>query len=85
MKKILGLIALTIVFTCCDIGPRKTSATTTKTIDISDWTKIKVHEIDDMEYHAYMSGTSDGGIYVVNHTKELLEVELLQLQIDSLK
>jgi len=43
-----------------------------------DMTKI---DIDNIEYHIYASASSYSGVFVINHTKELLEVERLKQQI----
>lgn len=85
MKKILGLIALTIVFTCCDIGTRESSAGTMVTEKIYSYgiVYLETKMVKDMQYDVYYQ--KDGGVHVVNVTKDELEVELLKLQIDSLK
>jgi hypothetical protein len=86
MKKVLGLLMLTIVFTCCDLGVRPSSAGNMLTNDFhTNLRNVHEHKInkDGIEYYIYYQ--YDGGLHVVNHTKELLEVELLRLQIDSLK
>lgn len=36
------------------------------------------HEIDEIEYHLY---SDNDGIFVINHTKEVLEVELLKKEL----
>jgi len=91
MKKIIGLIGLTLVFTCCDLGVRDSNAgntvTTSTNHKFDNISKTIMFE-DGMEYHIYTKASTTsyvGGVYVVNHTKEKLEVELLTLQIDSLK
>lgn len=58
----------------------------TKTIgevESSSIIKVTSHEIDGIEYRIFtICDMYDfGGIYVVNHTKELLEVELLKRQL----
>ena len=84
MKKILGLTMLTLFFTCCEVGVRTSSA---KVIIEGNMSERNVNEYkhvkDGIEYYIFYQ--FDGGLHVINHTKELLEVELLQLQIDSLK
>ena len=37
--------------------------------------------VDGIEYHVYNSRSLDGGIAVINHTKEMLEVKLLRTQL----
>lgn len=94
MKKIFGLIALTTVFTCCDIGIRDTSAkskkddTFIKTISFEEVIINKL-SIDGIEYHVYTKDNQyvnegKGGIFVINHTKEQLEVETLKAKLYGL-
>ena len=86
MRKILGLTMLTLFFTCCEVTTRTSTASDIVTDDfpfkISEVREQKLMK-DDIEYFIYYQ--YEGGLHVVNHTKELLEVELLQLQLDSLK
>lgn len=86
MKKILGMTMLTLFFTCCEVGVKNSNAGTVITDDFYDEIN-EVHEEklikDEVEYYIYYQ--YKGGLAVVNHTKELLEIELLKLQIDSLK
>jgi len=85
MKKILGLTMLTMLMVCCDVGPRQTSAGTSTTIGNPHSSPIfsTSYEKSGMEYRIF--SVYNGGMCVINVTKDELEVELLQLQIDSLK
>ena len=47
--------------------------------DVSVFRTVEV--IGGVEYHIYSAGASDGGVHVINHTKEKLIVEGLQQQI----
>jgi hypothetical protein len=92
MKKLLGLLALTLVFTCCDVGVKNTSASSSSNsthISTGKYDKITktVNVIDGIEYHIYTKSshyTTVGGVHVVNHTKEKLEVELLREQLNQI-
>jgi len=85
MKKILGLFMLTAFFTCCEVGVKPSSAEVAKTGNAGGGHGIvymeKTYE-DGIQYNIYHLYQ---GVHVINHTKEKLEIELLQLQIDSLK
>ena len=85
MKKLLGLTFLTLFFTCCDIGVRTSSAGSYSKVDDPPLGGIyaTTHNINGMDYRIF--SMYNGGMCVVNVTKDKLEVELLQLQIDSLK
>lgn len=91
-KKLIGLIALTFVFTCCDVGVRQSTASTsnssTRVANADKYDKINrtVKVVDGVEYHIYTKTTSYGsvgGVHVVNHTKEKLEVELLKIELSK--
>lgn len=85
MKKILGLTMLTMLVVCCEVGPRQVSATTTSTI-IADPNANGIYatsyEKYGMEYRIF--SMYNGGMCVVNATKDKLEVELLQKQINEI-
>jgi hypothetical protein len=93
MKKFLGLTALVVLFTCCDVGVKNTSASSSSNTTLtgaSKYDKINktVSVVDGIEYHIYTKTsnyTQVGGIHVVNHTKEKLEVELLTKQLAEIK
>lgn len=85
MKKILGLIALTLVFTCCDLGVKTSVAETPKTGNAGGGHGVVYLETtyeEGMQYNIYHTYE---GVAVINVTKDKLEVELLTLQLDSLK
>ena len=82
MKRILTLLCLTVILVCCDMGPRQSSASVS--IDGISYLKRVIHKIDSIEYHLYYTGSYDGGVDVINHTKELLEIELIKKQIDEI-
>lgn len=85
MKKVLGLIMLTAVFTCCDLGVGESNAGTYN-VASNDLmykitkTKISSGGMDYVTFHMH-----NGGACSVNITKDKLEVELLELQIKELK
>ena len=85
MKKLLGLFMLTAIFTCCDVGVRQSSAGNSTLVDrpSSNGIYSTTHNINGMDYRIF--SMYNGGMCVVNVTKDKLEVEFLQLQIDSLK
>jgi len=80
MKRILTLVWLTAILVCCDVGPRHSSAGT-KVNGLVDRT-VKI--VDGIIYHIYCTGSSYTGVFVVNHTKELLEIELIKKQINEI-
>ncbi len=82
MKRILTLIWLTTILVCCDVGPRQTSASIS--VGGHSWLKRTNNNVDGIEYHVYSTGAYEGGVFVVNHTKELLEIELIQKQINEI-
>jgi hypothetical protein len=91
MKKILGLILVISLLVSCS-GPG--NGTKTKRKDSGDDTLLKgevigktgrvnlwmtTYEVDGIEYRVFTM--YQGGMYTINHTKELLEVELLKKQL----
>ncbi len=94
MKKIFLLTILAIILSNCEISPRKANAEwkeylDTYTLSKRDYNNINytVFPKDDIIYHIYHygDGSQDASIFVVNHTKELLEVELLKKQLKQLE
>jgi hypothetical protein len=85
LQKAFALFVLTAVFTCCDIGVRESSAGSYSTVSDppSGGIYATTHSINGMDYRIF--SMYNGGMCVVNVTKDKLELELLQLQIDSLK
>jgi len=95
MKK-LAILFLVIIFSQCQIKiePKSVSAADTPIYSLNkyrtayrmNYLNVSVYNKDGMEYRIFtINGESGGGVDVVNHTKELLEVELLSLQINKLK
>ena len=88
MKRILTLVWLTSILVCCDFGPRESSAKVNNpTISIKSSpgnydVNVTFYEFKGMEYRVFHQYY--GGMHVVNHTKELLEIELIQKQIDEI-
>jgi hypothetical protein len=85
MKKILGLTMLTMLMLCCEVGPRQASAgqrvaTHDNNLGTGD-VVIDIVNKNNMEFHIYHNYH---GVFVVNQTKELLEVELLKKQINEI-
>ncbi len=93
MKKIFLLTILAIVLSNCEISPRSANANEWKeylqtynlTYQEYDMVKYTVFPKDGITYHIYSygSGSQSGSVFVVNHTKELLEVELLKKQLNK--
>ncbi len=96
MKKILGLILVISLLVSCG-GPGNGTKSKVKSIGSSDDTLLKgevigktgrvklwmtTYEVDGIEYRVFTM--YHGGMYTVNHTKELLEVELLKKQLKEL-
>lgn len=83
MKKILGLTTLTVLMMCCEVGPRQALA---KSGFVSDPPANGVYTSSykegGMEYRVF--SMYNGGMYVVNVTKDKLEVELLKKQINEI-
>jgi len=79
MKRIFTIISLVILMIACDIGPRDANAygpekQVFKWIYQSSWKK------DGLEYLSFRVH-NNGGIFIVNHTRELLEVEKLKREL----
>ncbi len=87
MKKIFILTILAIILSNCEISPKKANATEYTIYDgFGRDIKYTPHIKDDITYHIYFSrGNNERSIFVVNHTKELLEVELLKKQLKDLE
>lgn len=97
MKKLLICTIIAFILSNCEIKTRETKADrnevppsqSNKSYNI--WSKDRYYNIDNIvyfkdgiEYHIYKyDGYDKGGIFVVNHTKELLEVELLKKQLNK--
>jgi len=90
MKRILTILCLTALLVACDFGPKQSSAQFTSQkrkpyVEMYNYAKRIIDVVDGVTYHVYMSGSSDGSIRVINHTKEKLEIELLKQQIINSK
>lgn len=85
MKRILTLVWLTAILVCCDFGPRESSAKYPSN-EIADTyyrnVNVTFYEFKGTNYRVFHQG--EGGLFVINHTKELLEMELIQKQIDEI-
>ena len=81
MKKLIAFILIFTMYNCgVEIKPNSVSA--------SDLTYPRFGQkyiLNGMTYRVFSTNSNQGGIYVVNVTKEELEVELLRLQIAKLK
>lgn len=94
MKK-LGIVLLVLVFSQCQvkIEPRTANAETPiyflNRINASSGgvdLEVSVYNREGIEYRIFtVAGYHGGGVAVVNHTKEKLEVELLRAQLLELK
>jgi len=86
MKRILTLVCLTALLICCDFGPRESSAKHYPTTKIANAyyrdVNITLYEYNGIEYRVFHQG--EGGLFVLNHTKEQMEMELIQKQIDEI-
>jgi len=82
MKKVLLIIAL-LVFANCEIKFREVNASENKTVSTATVNDVYMEReyMDGLEYHVYSTGNSSGGVFVVNHTKEKLEVAILKRQL----
>ncbi len=81
IKKLIFLTIIAFILSNCEIRTKEVKAEN----ELPLWggrIYKKNFNIDNIEYHVFNTSTSDGGIFVVNHTKELLEVEKLKLEIE---
>ncbi len=91
MKKIILFTILAFILANCEISPRKVNATNVNTHFIptshSDDVSYYEYNNDGLEYHVYSrtSSSQNAAIFVLNHTREVLETELIRLQIEELK
>ena len=80
MKKFLAILAVVLV-SCCEVKVEPRTATANR---VSNSINVTSYSKDGVEYIIFESGISVNGgrsVYVINHTKELLEIELLKKQI----
>jgi hypothetical protein len=83
MKKIL---LLTIVFFClqnCELKTKETQAQEHLNKDGFFIQEPEVTELDGIKYLLYWR--QQGGVVVINHTKELLEVQKLRKELNNVK
>lgn len=80
MKKIAILTVLAFCLSNCEVKVKDVKANDDKTFHLAKSyysnVHITVYEKDGIQYRVFHM--KSGGIYVVNHTKELLEVEKLK-------
>lgn len=86
MKKIIATVALFCIMSCdVKIEPRdvraKGSVLTCSDHKFPNCIVLDRKTLGGMEYLVFSSLYTDGGVYVVNLTKEQLEVELLRRKI----
>jgi len=96
MKKTLLFLLTIVLLTSCgtDIPPISSSVVeivekeiveeVAKRQDLDPNIKKLVHLHDEVEYNIYYDKT-DGHLFVINHTKELLEMELLRMELLRMK
>lgn len=75
---------LTTVIVCCEVGPREASASENYSKDLSYPARVQTDYYDGMEFRVYTSRYGESGVHVINITKEKLEIELLQKQLDEI-
>lgn len=86
----MGLALFCIVLSQCDISPRKANAGNQRCGNLShycldDNMGYTDFTMDGMQYRLFHTGDSFTGVFVINRTKEKLEVEKLRLEIENLK
>jgi len=92
MKKLL-LVLVVFIFMQCQIKIEPKSAAAQNTFNITElvgscngrsYLDVTVYNRDGIEYRVFSStGNNGAGIFVVNHTKELLEVRLLERELKN--
>lgn len=90
MKKILICLIMAIILTNCEVGIQKSKAQEDWATQIDQKQRHRmveyiIKEIDGMRYIIGSNDAHYSSPFFVNLTKEKLEVELLQLQINELK
>jgi hypothetical protein len=85
MYKIIILTIIVFFFSNCDITMQSAKADRlTPSFQLNEHVQVTVYAKDGIEYRVFHSPyTSNGGVCVVNHTKELLEVELLKKTLNK--
>ncbi len=88
MKKIIVLSILFYLLGSCDISPRNADAYNEELgFPVSNLpygaVRRDIRFVSGIEYHIYNCGTgsNSGSVFVVNHTKEKEETELIHLQL----
>jgi hypothetical protein len=88
MKKLILLLTVLLLSQCqIKVEPREANASTIQTEQAAYHSMTWTYETNGMTYRifSYGSGASSASIQVVNVTKDKLEVEKLQLEINNLK
>ena len=81
MKRIFTIVSLVVLMVACDFGPRQAGADNNRfsvSTGGSFSYSVAGEKLDGIEYHIYKFGES---LFVINHTKELLEVEKLRKEL----
>ena len=88
MKKLI-LIPLFLLFANCDVTLNPANAGNTKAgtnlVTLQYPVRVQDYKVGGITYKVFSSHYGESGVHVVNHTKELLEMELIRLQIEQLK
>lgn len=84
MKKLI-LIPVLLLFANCEVKLNPAKAAGTNLVDLQYPMRVQDYKIDGITYKVFSAHYAESGAHVVNHTKELLEMELIRLQIEQLK
>lgn len=83
MKKIIICFILSLFLVNCDISVKQSNAQTYG----YDWINLNYQDyiIDNMKYRAFAAERGSGGtsLFVINLTKDALEIELLKKQLNK--
>lgn len=79
--KLIILTVLVFFLSNCEVKMQGAKAQDNPTYGVNFPVEVTVYTRDGIEYRIFHTGSSQGGVAVVNHTKELLEVELLKQQL----
>lgn len=82
MKKILTLGFITTFMLSCETE-QKEQPVKVESPTVGSGVERTTMTIDGITYHLYATGASYSGVFVVNHTKEKLEVELIRKQLQE--
>jgi len=81
---VIILIASLSLYSCVNTKDEKRIESTKNAEIILDHVEMIKKELDGIEYHIYTSGDYRSGVFVINHTKELLEVEKLKKELGKI-